>query len=435
MPTLFSYQVPHCEALEGALRRHNLALDASDLGTGKTICSVEIAHRLGFDLIVTGKKIMRPTWGYWMKEWGVDGLITNWELARRRGLPLREKTLYVFDEVHEAGGYRTLNAKLLVNTYQNKLPILMLSATSIESPMRMWALGYLLGFHNLSDYYPWMLRNGVKRNYAYPGHHFNGSPLVLKRLHNHLFPEWGSRMRKAEIPDFPECQYILELVEPAPEDDKSLAKWRAMITVRELEHQNKMEELVLETPWVFNPGAEILPEILFARMRAELGKVPALIEEALAGTREGYSVAIFVNFLPTLDALRTLEFKAAGLIYGDQDPSERATSIRLFQENKTQVIMSTIDSGGAGIDLHDLGGRNPRLAILCPTWRATSLRQALGRVHRAGARSKSIQKLLYCSGSIEEEIASRVRKKLANIDSINDADLAEPEFAVVESGD
>jgi len=93
------------------------------------------------------------------------------------------------------------------------------------------------------------------------------------------------------------------------------------------------------------------------------------------------------------------------------------------------VMLSTIDSGGAGVSLHDVTGRHPRLSLICPTWRATTLRQALGRTHRAGGKTKTLQKLLYCSGSIEEQIADRVRNKLSQIDQINDADLAEEEFS------
>ena len=87
MSQLFSWQVPHCDALERALLRHNVAIDASDLGTGKTICAVETARRLGQTLVVTCKKIMKPVWAHWMEEWGIDGVVGNWEMARRRGLP------------------------------------------------------------------------------------------------------------------------------------------------------------------------------------------------------------------------------------------------------------------------------------------------------------------------------------------------------------
>jgi superfamily II DNA or RNA helicase len=427
-PTLFDYQEPHVDALELALRKHRVALDASDLGTGKTVCACALARRLEKNLIVVCKKAMKPTWAWWMEQWGLSGVVGNWELARRRGLPSHAEWLYCFDEIHEAGGYKTLNAKLLVNTFNQRHPVLMLSATAIESPLRMWALGYLLGFHNLGDFYRWGFRNGVKRNYGYPGWHFDGKKEHLEGINRHIFPEFGSRMRKTEIKGFPECQFVLDLVLTDLED-KTLLKWVKMIEIRELEHEKRVEEGLNgpEGPQ-FNPGSDILPEILFARMRAELSKVPALIEEAGSAHREGYSVVIFVNFLPTLDALKTLGFPGAGLIYGGQNEAERATSIRLFQANKTRTLLSTIDSGGASIDLHDLTGNHPRMALVCPTWRGVTLRQALGRVHRAGGKSKSIQKLLYASGSIEEQIAARVRQKLSDIDAINDSDLSETEF-------
>jgi hypothetical protein len=412
---------------------HNVALDASDLGTGKTICACETARRLKKDLIVVGKKIMKPVWAYWMDQWGIDGIVANWELARVRGLPRRENALYVFDEVHEAGGYKTLNAKLLIGIYEAGLPLLMLSATAIESPLKMWALGYLLGFHNLKDFYRWGFKNGVKRNFGYPGFHFDGSTTALSRIHAHVFPEWGGRMRKALIPEFPECQTMLQPIETAPVPNMpGLTRWWKEIADREALHEEKMEESAADESI---PGAfgqmQILPEMLFMRMRAELLKVPALIELAQEALDQNHSVVIFVNFLTTLHALETLGFDKALTIQGEQKMYERQSAIAQFQSNKVKVLISTIDSGGAGISLHDTDGDHPRMALICPTWRAVTLRQSLGRVHRAGGKSKAIQKLVYASGTIEETVANRVRGKLNQIDLINDADLAEAEFAPV----
>jgi SNF2 family DNA or RNA helicase len=231
-------------------------------------------------------------------------------------------------------------------------------------------------------------------------------------------------MRKEEIPDFPECQFIVELVEG--EIDERFKKWFAQIELRELEHEKKMQES--DQPW--NPVGDILPQILYSRMRAELCKVPALLEMIKEGREEGYRVVVFVNFLPTLQALESiLDLSSAELLYGGQKSAERLGAIASFQEGKTQILASTIDSGGASIDLHDTVGGRPRLALLCPTWRAVSLRQALGRVHRAGAKSKSIQKLVFCGGGIEMRVAERVREKLNAIDTINDSDLNEEEEA------
>jgi SNF2 family DNA or RNA helicase len=237
-------------------------------------------------------------------------------------------------------------------------------------------------------------------------------------------------MRRSLIPDFPECQYILELVQV--EEDKRLAKWFGMIEVREATHELKMAQAdcASDHPWELTPGGDILASLTFARMRAELSKVPAILEHLALASAEGFSVVVFVNFLPTLDALIGLcaQEHTPEVIYGNQKIEERTEAIRIFQAGKTRVLFSTIDSGGASINLHDETGGAPRLALICPTWRATSLRQALGRVHRAGSKSKSVQKLLYAAGTVEEGIAARVMGKLDQIDTINDADLAEPEF-------
>lgn len=411
---------------------HNVALDASDLGTGKTICACETARRLGKELIVTGKKIMKPVWAYWMDQWGIDGVVGNWEMARVRGLPHRKNALYVFDEVHEASGYKTLNAKLLIGIHEAGLPLLMLSATAIESPLKMWALGYLLGFHNLKDFYKWGFKNGVKRNFGYPGFHFDGSKTALSQIHAHVFPEWGSRMRKNAIPEFPECQTVVEVVDTSKGAEMpGLTRYWKQINDREAAHEEKMADFAAQAgnPAVFGQ-MQTLPEMLFMRMRAELSKVPALIEMAEDALDEGHSVVIFVNFLTTLHALESLGFDNVQVIQGEQLMAERLKAINEFQKDRARVLVATIDSGGAGISLHDVTGKHPRLALICPTWRAVTLRQSLGRVHRAGGKTKSLQKLVYAAGTIEETVADRVRGKLNQIDLINDADLAEAEFAV-----
>ncbi len=49
--------------------------------------------------------------------------------------------------------------------------------------------------------------------------------------------------------------------------------------------------------------------------------------------------------------------------------------------------------------------------------------QALGRVHRAGGKSRSRQLVVFAAGSIEEEICASTRRKLNSIATLNDGDL------------
>jgi len=49
--------------------------------------------------------------------------------------------------------------------------------------------------------------------------------------------------------------------------------------------------------------------------------------------------------------------------------------------------------------------------------------QCLGRVWRAGG-SKSIQRILFASGTIEEQVCTKVRAKIGNLETLNDGDTA-----------
>jgi hypothetical protein len=51
------------------------------------------------------------------------------------------------------------------------------------------------------------------------------------------------------------------------------------------------------------------------------------------------------------------------------------------------------------------------------------MKQALGRVHRAGGKSKSLQRIVFTAGTVEEKACDAIRRKIANFDLINDGDL------------
>jgi hypothetical protein len=87
------------------------------------------------------------------------------------------------------------------------------------------------------------------------------------------------------------------------------------------------------------------------------------------------------------------------------------------------VIVCNIASGGVGVSLHDTRGRYARLALISPNYSAIQLRQTLGRVWRQGGKTKSIQKIIFAAGTIEERACDAVRSKLQNLALLNDGDL------------
>ena len=59
---LFDWQKAGAVALVNSLVKHNVALDASDTGTGKTAKAVWIAKTMSADVIVVCPKAVIPSW-------------------------------------------------------------------------------------------------------------------------------------------------------------------------------------------------------------------------------------------------------------------------------------------------------------------------------------------------------------------------------------
>lgn len=217
MISLLPYQRPSAENLFRSLRAHGLGIDASDTGTGKTYISAWVAYQAGFQVLVICPKTLIPVWRRVLVEAEIPAFrVVNYELLRagstrygywdakvwRWKLPL--KTLLIFDEAHCCKGKDTLNARIL--RAAKAYPTLALSATLAESPIEMRAIGFLLGLHNWTNWYKWCLANGCWKG-AFGGLQFKKktSDQHLLRLHNAIFPEYGSRIRIADLGDaFPE---------------------------------------------------------------------------------------------------------------------------------------------------------------------------------------------------------------------------------------
>jgi len=63
------------------------------------------------------------------------------------------------------------------------------------------------------------------------------------------------------------------------------------------------------------------------------------------------------------------------------------------------------------------------MSIISPSYSAVLMRQSTGRIWRDSAKSKSIQKIVFASGTVEEKVCESVKQKLENLDTLNDGDL------------
>jgi SNF2 family DNA or RNA helicase len=174
------------------------------------------------------------------------------------------------------------------------------------------------------------------------------------------------------------------------------------------------------------PGANENPLVILlrARQKAELFKVPLLVDLIEEAYIEGKSIVVFVNFRETLDnLLEELKQYSVSVIRGGQKEEERYEAIKSFQQDQTRICVCMMQAGGVGVSLDDRQGIHPRISLITPSYSAVEMKQALGRIHRASSKSKSLQYILFAAGTVEEDACKAVRAKLNNISLLNDGDL------------
>ena len=152
-------------------------------------------------------------------------------------------------------------------------------------------------------------------------------------------------------------------------------------------------------------------------------KAPAIASLARDMVEEGNSVFIAVNYTETREWLMQ-ELKTDCAIFGGQNEMERRGCIDSFQRDKAHIIIGIIQACREGLNLHDVNGERPRVALIMPTPSAYDLKQVLGRVHRAGGKSKSVQYIVYSAGVfVEENICESLDGKLKRMDLLADGEI------------
>ncbi len=459
MDKLLNYQEPHVEKLVRALNNYNVAVDASDTGTGKTYCALAIAKRLNlrpfivcpkcvitswkrvaahleieplmvinYDQLLSSsitslkkqenlyktlnetkiknevdqkvKKLNKPFLDYCKKKFTINNDI---EKFNGYEWTLPNNTLIIFDEVHRCKNTKTLHFKLLlsVREYLNEnIKCLMLSATIADKIKYFIPIGYTLGWYDdITRYKQWLKNKSITTGFP-----------ISKTIHHALFPFYGSRLRISELGNlFPRNQILPECYD--------------MENANEIEEQYNIIKLAMDNLRDKRDEVEcILAKIIRARQMIEILKYPTFCELIDDHLENNLSVVVFVNFTDTMMKIAKA-YHTTSIIHGKQTEIERMKVIDDFQLNKTNIVIANIKAGGVGISLHDIYGGHPRVSIISPTWSAQDTIQTLGRIHRAEGKTPVIQKFVYCAGTIEEYICDKLREKLDNVSLINDGIL------------
>jgi superfamily II DNA or RNA helicase len=413
--------------------------------TGKTYSACAVARELNLNILVVCPKAVIKAWGNVIKHHFKMGNklvgIINYEKLRtgRKDSPIAsfvlkkhakretfvwkipKKTLIIWDESQKLKNWKTQNAKTCVAAIKENYPMLFCSATNATNPLEMRAVGLALKIYKngANQYWDWAKVHGVFKGTW--GMEFNNDKRSLRRLHHTIFEQHGVRLRRDEIPGFPECEIIPEVYNMEEEETHQInAIYDEMERELELVAQREIADQIRA-----EKKKQQLQEIVIqlrARQKIELVKVPLMVEMVEEALEQGFSVVVFVNYVETMKALSE-RLKTKCIFDGQTPDKTRDQSVEDFQADKQRVILINVQSGGAGLNLHDLNGKFPRMSIISPSYSPVFMRQALGRIWRDDAKTKAIQKIVCVANTVEENVCRNVQQKLNNLDMLNDGDL------------
>jgi superfamily II DNA or RNA helicase len=405
---LFDYQVVHLHNLVFAAKNHNVVVDGSDTGTGKTYTGIALCKQLKLRPFIICPKTVMSNWNSVCKIFGISPLtIVNYETiksgkqynnlkdmkrvetnylkveGKRFTWSLPKDSILIFDEVHKCKNKKSINGKLLLSVKKQK-KVLLISATLAEKVESFHIYGYLLGFYrSITQANNW-IKGIIKEDIS--------SKRKVGTIFKKIFPMYGSRMLVEELGDnFPKS-HIASICYTCPNTSKIDKKYK-----------------VIESK-IGNTGQDSLNEILKARMKIEEYKIPIFKQLAEDYLENGWSVVIFVNYRKTMKKLGE-ELECKNFLCGGLEGSILEDTVNKFQNNKINLIISTIGMA-EGISLHDTSGNHPRATFISPLYSSIKLEQCLGRVQRAGAKSRSVQRIVFCANSYEEDLRDKLEAKL-----------------------
>jgi superfamily II DNA or RNA helicase len=444
---LLPYQVKHASTLCSILLSKGRALDLSQTGTGKSYVSAGVCAELGLRPLIISPKSLITMWPRVLQQYGVEPYgVANYEMIQNgkymvngkqvecpyikeikvsrsnkdaivneyktkknsadqfvsfEWVNIPDDMILIFDEAHRCKNTRTYNSMLLHTASETQVKILLLSATLADKPENFILPAFVLGLANTCQ--------GAKHWLSSLRHEYDS---IMTGVHAKIYPDYASRMKVLDA----DVQSLFP-------DNKIMANCYEMENAEEIEAQYQLIQTELAKLRDKESKANnVLSRILYARMRIEQLKIPTFVRIAKQELNKGKSVALFVNFNETMTTLMS-ELNTECTIKGSQTNKQRDQSIDRFQNDLDRVIICNIQSGGVGISLHDTQGKYPRVSVISPTWSAQDILQVLGRVYRANAKTPVEQKIIFCKGTIEEQICTNMSRKITNIAQLNDGDL------------
>lgn len=447
---LLSFQEKEVERMTHIINNNHIALNFSGTGTGKTMMAISYCKQNHRKPIIICPKSVIFWWHQCFKKYNLEWYqIVNYETAREGNgytnelFNQRESNKYVkkrknntdskyndnyiwnvprdsmviFDEAHRAKDPDTENGQLMLSTKQlidQKIPVLIQSATMAEKPKDIQIPLYLMGFISHPNKISFFLKKMVssshikrprKRDYdslqEYQSALESHQSLLIHRLIQTQTIRIDISQIGIQLPvnQIVVGQFILdnyeEIADTYQKIDNLTEKYHNLDSHKKLAKIQKLKQII------------------------EIKKIPIYLEQIKIALSKGKSVIVFLNYLDSLEIL-SHKLKAKCIIRGSQNIEERNLSINLFQSGKERLIICQMESGGVGINLNDSTGTHPRHVFLEYAESASTFIQVLGRASRVNSASPTIQTIVFVA-NVKHEYTKmmNLQKKIANISIIN----------------
>ena len=435
--TLFPKQVQAMRFFLKVLRSGKNTLDASEMGTGKTVVACHLARDYGKPVAVICPKAVIPSWERELEEVGITPIfVSNLEKLKTGNTPYLDKTkgkrnaayfmwdekalpldtLIFMDEILKCKGLNTANAKMLIALVTQGYRVHGMSGTPCEDATEMNALGLMLGLHSgkfakggLDHFWRFMRVFGVTQDQW--GSYKMTDRRCLGKLRSLMYGITTSRLTSADFPDSFRNNRVFVTPIQFRSNDKIIKAYDALGITPKI-----IDDFILKG--TVTDSEHVLVRLLKARQLAESYKAVDIAEMAENAMAAGKSVVMFVNFSDTVEALK-IRLKCDS-IDGPQTAAQRQAVIDAFQRDATHCVVCNIAAGGTGISLHDVAGNRPRVSYICPTFNAKDHQQVLGRIHRNGAKSDALQEVLVAANSIEEKVMKSINRRIANHEDLHE---------------
>lgn len=435
---LRDWQAPLAEHQTNVLKKGKVMLCAAHTGSGKTYLATQTIKDLKMPTLVVCPKIAITQWKNVIDGMGatehVVGVINPENLIASKKNPYyshddgwkfdpEKPMLLIFDEVHRgASGSKSKTTLALARWANKRRPgnkVLAMSATPFETPLKMRALGYLMGFHQFVErsFLEWCRSNGcamvqvtrrppIRYSFEFTKDKKRSMAIMAK-----IREDMGERFLSIgpkDIPGFPEEIKEVVPIDLATKDHDALVKAYSEMPDR-IQHMSESD----------------MVKMLRLRQQAEFCKAQVIAEMAKDLVEDGYSVFIMVNFTDARkrieDWLKSKEIPYAS-IYGGQKESERQQGIDAFQKNQIHIMVGMAAACSVALSLHDERHERPRVSLISPGYSASEFSQGLGRIRRVGGTTAT-QKIIIAAGSVEEKVGQTINRKMDNLSALTDSDL------------